>query len=265
MESIPLAPEMPAFAFPIFADWPVEAIVSTRRGGVSQPPFNTLNFSLARGDAPEAVRTNLTRFVQAVGFRRGDLVIARQVRGDRIRSVTAADRGTRISGTDGLMTSTPDLPLLTLYADCVPIVAYDPVRHVLGVCHAGWQGTTQRIAFQLMHRMARVFGSAPADCLCALGPSIGPASYEVGEPVIGKIRLSQRDPDNLLRSSHRPGHAYLDLWRANRDQLVDAGVNPDNVAISGMDTAQSTDLFFSHRGEAGQCGLFGMLCWLRPR
>ncbi len=264
MQALQLTPSLPAFAFDIFADWPLAAVVSTRHGGVSPPPWDTLNFSLARGDSRAAVSTNLARFLQANGFQRADIVMAGQIRADRIVRVTSRDRGQRLPGVDGLITDEPRLPLLTLYADCVPVVIYDCVRHVLGVCHAGWQGTTRRIAAKLLRELQRRFGTRAAQCLCALGPSIGPASYEVGPSVIQEVHASQRQPEKLLRPSARPAHAYLDLWDANRRQLLEAGVPPANVDVCGIDTAQRTDLFFSHRAEKGQCGLFGMLCWLEP-
>lgn len=262
MQALQLTPSLPAFAFDIFADWPIAAVVSTRHGGVSQPPWDTLNFSVARGDSREAVVINRDRFLQANGFGPDDVVIAGQIRSDHICRVKAQDRGQRLPGVDGLITDEPRLPLLTLYADCVPVVVYDPVQHVLGVCHAGWQGTTLRIAAKLLQELHLAFGTRARHCLCALGPSIGPTSYEVGPSVIQEVQSSQRHPEQLLCPSPRPHHAYLDLWDANRQQLLEAGVSRTNVDICGIDTAQHTDLFFSHRAEKGQCGLFGMLCWL---
>ncbi len=262
MQTLQLTPSLPALAFDIFTDWPVRAVVSTRQGGVSQPPWDTLNFSLARGDSRKAVRTNLTRFLAANGFSRTAVVIAGQIRADHIVRAGPGDRGQRLPGVDGLITDEVCLPLLTLYADCVPIVVYDRVRHVLGVCHAGWQGTTRRIAAKLLQELHQTFGTHAAHCLCALGPSIGPTSYEVGPDVITRVHSSQSHPETLLHPSGRPAHAFLDLWEANRRQLLEMGVPPACVEVCGMDTAQHTDLFFSHRAEQGQCGLFGMLCWL---
>lgn len=262
MHPVQLTPDLPAYRFDIFAGWPLEALVSTRRGGVSPPPWNSLNFSLMRGDSRPRVRTNLARFCQASGVRMQDVIIAGQIRGDCIQAVSARHRGQRIQSTDGLATDTQHLPLLTLYADCVPVVAYDTHRHVLGVCHAGWQGTTARIAAKLMQALRQTFGTDPRHCLCALGPSIGPDSYEIGPEVIQAVQAHLPQADSLLRPSARPGHAFLDLWQANCHQLMEAGVQADNVEVSHINTARHTDTFFSHRAERGQCGLFGMLCWL---
>ena len=263
MQSLQFSPDLPAFQFNVFQGHPVHAIVSTRQGGVSPAPWDSLNFSVMRGDDPRNVRANLSRFAHACGFDRGDIVLARQVRRNDIQSVTDQHRGQRVPKVDGLMTDVPRLPLLTLYADCVPIVAYDTANHVLGVCHAGWQGTTLQIARKLVQYLSKAYGTDPADCLCGIGPSIGPDSYEVGPDVIARVRSELPGAESLLRPAKRRGHAYLDLWKANLDQLVAAGVPVTQTEVSGMDTAQMTDIFFSHRAEKGQCGLFGLLCWLQ--
>lgn len=262
MQSVPLTPTLPAYGFDILAEWPVSAFVSTRQGGVSPAPWNTLNFSAARGDDPRNVRQNLSLFAAACGFSRRELVVAGQIRADGIQQVGPRHKGCRLPGQDGLTTNAERVPLFTVYADCVPVVAYDKRRHALGVCHAGWQGTTRRIARKLMAFLQRAFGARPQDCLCALGPSIGPASYEVGPTVIEAVQARLAPADAWLRPAARPGHAYLDLWQANCAQLMEAGVPARQIEISRLDTAQRTDVFFSHRAEKGRCGLFGMLCWL---
>ncbi len=256
---------LPAYQFELLADWPVEACVSTRAGGVSEPPFDSLNFSTRRGDTEAAVGTNIERFSRACGFRREDLVWAGQIRSDAVCEATDVHRGTRLAGTDGLVTSEVRLPLMTLYADCVPIVIYDTVHHRLGVAHAGWQGTVKRIAEQLLQQLGRRYGTIPADCVAGLGPSIGPDSYEIGDDVIQLVRATQEDADSLLRPSVREGRAYFNLWEANRRQLATGGVPGNRIEIGGLDTAALPDTFFSHRTARGRCGLFGMLCWLEPR
>lgn len=256
---------LPAYQFELLAGWPVAACVSTRRGGVSDPPFDSLNFSTRRGDSEAAVGANIERFSRACGFRREDLVWAGQIRSDAVCEATDAHRGTRLAGTDGLVTSEVRLPLMTLYADCVPIVLYDTVHHRLGVAHAGWQGTVKRIAERLLQQLGRRYGTIPADCVAGLGPSIGPDSYEIGDDVIQRVRTTQEDADSLLRPSARAGKAYFDLWEANRRQLATGGVPRDRIEVSGLDTAGLPNEFFSHRAARGRCGLFGMLCWLEPR
>ncbi len=257
------APALPTFQFDVFQGHPVRAVVSTRKGGVSPAPWDSLNFSVMRGDDPRNVGTNLCRFVQACGFDRDDIVLARQIRENHIQAVTDRHRGQRVPGVDGLTTAVPELPLMTLYADCVPVVAYDTARHVLGVCHAGWQGTTLQIARNLIQCLSQTYGTDPADCLCGIGPSIGPDSYEVGPDVIARVCSELPTAERLLRPAAKREHAYLDLWQANLDQLVMAGVPVTQIEVSGMDTAQMTDVFFSHRAEKGRCGLFGLLCWLQ--
>ena len=263
MQILNLKPDLPAYQFDVFQGKRVSAVVSTRKGGVSPKPWNSLNFSILRGDSPENVRTNLDLFAGACGFGRDDLVMARQVRGNIVKAVGNEHRGQRIEGVDGLMTDVAQLPLLTLYADCVPIVIYDSENHILGVCHAGWQGTTLQIARKLIQSLSRLFGTDPAKCFCGIGPSIGPESYEIGSEVIAEVRRELSEADNLLRPAEKSGHAYLNLWQANLNQVVDAGIPIGQTEVSGMDTAQMTKTFFSHRAERGYCGLFGLLCWLQ--
>ena len=263
MNLVQIAPDLPAFRFEVFRGLSVGVLVSTRNGESVLPPWNSLNFSVKRGDTSQNVRTNLNRFAKACGFNRGDFVMARQVRGSKIQPVTESNRGQRIEEVDGLITDVTGLPLLTLYADCVPVVVYDPNKHVLGVCHAGWQGTTLQISRKLIQCLTDSYGIDPGDCRCGIGPSIGPESYEIGPDVLAIVRRELPNADSLLRPARRNGHAYFDLWKANQDQLVAAGVPASQTEICGMDTAQLTDVFFSHRAEKGRCGLFGMVCWLR--
>lgn len=263
MQILDLKPDMPAYQFDLFQNQPVSALVSTRKGGVSPEPWNSLNFSILRGDSPQNVRANLDLFVGACGFGRDELVMARQVRGSEIQAVGEEHRGQRIAGVDGLITNVPFLPLLTLYADCVPIVVYDSAKHALGVCHAGWQGTTLQITRNLINSLSRMYGTVPSKCFCGIGPSIGPDSYEIGSDVISRVRSQLPAADNLLRPAGKSGHAYLDLWKANQNQLVDSGIPLAQTEISGLDTAQMTETFYSHRAERGNCGLFGLLCWLQ--
>lgn len=242
----------------------VQAHVSTRHSGVSPEPWHSLNLSIARGDTRERVEANRDRLTTAIGVDTQKLVRCRQVHSTGVAKVDLHDANSWIDGTDGLVTDTPDLPLLLLFADCTPILLYDPIHHALGVCHAGWRGTVNGMAVATLWAMQAAYDTNPHDVIVCLGPSIGPASYEVGTDVWKMAHAKLTDAERLFTFPNGPDHnPYFDLWQANVSQLVDAGIPQAQIEVSGIDTVQSTDDFFSHRAEQGRCGLFSMIAWLQ--
>lgn len=246
----------------------VQAHVSTRHGGVSPAPWATLNFSVSRGDAPERVEKNRGLLAEAVGISPDNVVRCHQVHGTRVAKVDWTDAGQSKAQTDGLITDAEALPLAWVFADCVPVLLFDPVQRVLGGCHAGWRGTVNGVAVATLWAMQAAYGTNPAHVLACIGPSIGPHSYQVGPDVVemarAKLKRAERfiiqpDGSESFRASQR---AYFDLWQANAAQLIEEGVEASNVEISQIDTARNTRDFYSHRAEKGQCGLFCMVAWL---
>jgi YfiH family protein len=245
---------------------PVAAHISTRHGGVSPEPWHSLNFSILRGDEPERVHENQRRLANALGISAASVVSCQQVHGTSIAKVDPDDAGARITGCDGLITDAVDLPLSLVFADCVPLLIYDPVHHALGAVHAGWRGTLNGAATALLWAMQAAYDSQPSQVHVCIGPSIGPQSYEVGAEVVALAEA--RLPDTAAVLSHPNGvgsSAHLDLWLANLQLLVQAGVAPEQVEIAGIDTAQNTIDFYSHRVEAGRCGLFALVTWLHSQ
>ena len=241
----------------------VHAHVSTRHGGVSPAPWNTLNFSVKRGDTPENVRENRVRFAAAAGVDAERIVSCQQVHGTGIAKVDANDAGQVQTDSDGLMTDTPGLPLALVFADCVPVLIYDPVKAALGLVHAGWRGTVNGAAATLVWAMQAAYSTDPAQLIACIGPSIGPESYQVGPDVVEMAQAKLRKPQRFFHYPDGPdANPTFDLWQANAAQLIEAGVDPANIEISRIDTAQNTQDFYSHRPEKGQCGLFSMIGWL---
>ena len=254
------------YTFDSLANQPVTAHVSTRHGGVSPAPWNTLNFSVKRGDESARVQENRQRFADAVGVNWRDVVYGHQVHGTTVAKVESSDAGRWFDATDGLITDAIGLPLSWVFADCVPVLLYDPVHHALGGCHAGWRGTVNGAAAATLWAMQAAYGSEPAQLLACIGPSIGPSSYEVGPEVVQMAQAKLPRPARFFRYPNGPAqNAYFDLWQANAEQLIQAGIPAAQIEISAIDTAQSTNDFFSHRAEHGQCGLFAMLAWLTER
>lgn len=253
------------YSFDLLAGFPVSAHVSTRHGGVSPAPWDSLNFSVRRGDEPERVSTNRARLAEALHLDAARVVTCRQVHGVTTVAVAESDAGCLQEGADGLATVAAELPLSLVFADCVPVVLYDPGNHALGVCHAGWRGTVQGAAVAALEAMVSAFGTCPAEVIAGIGPSIGPASYEVGDEVLTAARQSAYGADRHVLYPDGSGRPHFDLWSANAEQLLQAGVPARQIEVSGLDTATNLQDFFSHRAERGQCGLFSMVAWLHPR
>lgn len=254
-----------AYAFKSFARLPLQAHISARHGGVSPSPWRSLNFSYGRGDERARVKENFSRFCAALGQDPRLAVRTRQVHGTRVSRVDWKHAGTRRDRCDALITAAVGLPLFLVFADCVPVVLYDARRHALGVCHSGWRGTVQGAARATLRAMEETFGARAGDVAAAIGPSIGPESYEVGEEVWTAAIAGLTDAGRYFRSPDGRGTgACFDLWRANADQLEEAGVERERIELAGIDTARTTHEFFSHRAEKGECGLFGLLAWLEP-
>jgi hypothetical protein len=244
----------------------VHAHVSTRHGGVSPAPWRSLNFSVLRGDDPARVAENRRRLAAALGYDSGHAIGCRQVHGTGVAKVDWADAGAWQEGADGLVTDAVGLPLSLVFADCVPVILYDPRHHALGVCHAGWRGTVNGAAAAALWAMQAAYDTDPAAVIAGIGPSIGPASYEVGQEVVELASARLAAPAQLFHYPNGPdSRPHFDLWAANRNQLLEAGVPAAQIEVAGIDTAQNTDDFFSHRAERGQCGLFSLVAWLDRR
>lgn len=250
----------------------VRAVFTARHGGVSHPPYESLNLGYHVGDDPEAVTENRSRAAALAGGTLDDLVAAEQVHGDRVEviSVDHRGRGARgqagsIPGADALITAEPGVVISMYYADCVPIFLAAPGKRVgprLGVgglAHAGWKGTVARIGERTVEAMAGNFGVRPEDIVCAIGPSIGPCCYEVDQPVLKPLRLAFPEKWETLVRLRDGGKAMLNLWEANRLALLAAGVRAENIVVAGLCTACRTDLFYSHRTEKGWTGRMAAL------
>jgi YfiH family protein len=219
-----------------------------------------LNTGHTVGDNLEHVRENHERICKALGIRCREMVSPHQVHSATVQVVGAGDRGRVCEGTDALVTDTPGVYLMLRFADCVPVLFYDPVRRAVGLAHAGWRGTVACIARETVRRMVDVFGCRPADIRAGIGASIGPCCYEVGDEVVDAVRAVFPDAPHLL-SHQGSGRWHLDLWAANRYQLGLEGVT--EIEVAGLCTACRTDEWFSHRAEKGRTGRLGAVIGLR--
>jgi len=233
--------------------------VFTRLGGVSAPPFATLNTGSTVGDAPAAVLENRRRICRALDVAPEAVATGFQVHGTQVALIGPQDRGCVQPAIDILLTDRPGIPLMQRFADCVPLLLYDPLQPALGLAHAGWRGTVQQVALTAVRAMTQAFGSRPETIIAGVGPSIGPCCYQVGPEVAAQVRNTFRNDSESLLTQHGDRH-HLDLWQANRRQLEIAGVR--QIEVAGLCTACRTDEFFSHRAEKGRTGRFGLLAVL---
>ena len=235
-------------------------LVTTRFGGVSASPYNALNLGFHVDDDPEHVKENRMRVLAAAGVPSASLTTAKQVHGARVAVVTAdtvgsgaVDYASALEATDALVTDVPGACLMVFVADCVPILLFDPARKVAAAVHAGWKGTELSIAERAVETMRREFGSDPGGILAGIGPSIGPCCYQVGPEAAARFEAV----GGLLSRIMPDGRAHLDLWEANRLQLVKAGLREEVIECSRMCTRCRSDLFFSARAAVGPTGRFG--------
>lgn len=230
----------------------------TRLGGRSSGPYTGLNLGGAVGDRAEAVATNHQRAFDALGISARQVVSPQQIHGNCVARVTDRDGGTVIPQTDALITNQTNVALLLRFADCAPVLLYDPIHHAIGLAHAGWRGVAASIPPATVTAMTAHFDSDPAALWAGIGPAIGPDHYIVGHEVVSAIQETL-SPGIDVATPHRAAW-LLDLAGAIEAQLHAAGVT--RVDRSDICTACHTDEWYSHRAEAEKTGRFGVLVML---
>ena len=257
---------------------------STRSGGVSElADEKVLNLSFTEWDGRENVEENRRRLQGALGASDFALTTMKQIHSDAIHVFRAAPRHAR-SG-DASATNQTGLLLAVLTADCVPVLLVDPRQRAVAAIHAGWRGTLARITEKTVGGMQLEFSSRPQDLLAAIGPSIGPCCYEVGADFVPKFSAqfadaaeyfdearSGEEPNplqwlNMAPPGHQPPPkpVHLDLRKANRSQLLAAGLHAQNIFESNLCTGCRTDLFFSYRKEGARSGRLLSVVGIRDR
>jgi len=224
--------------------------MSTRSGGISRDKHESLNLGLmADKDNPDRTLENRRRFFNAVGVSMDQLATFRQIHSDIVEKVEAS--GIHDTGADGVITKKEDIVLLTLAADCVPVIIADPVTRALAVIHSGWRGTAKRIVAKAAERMEKEYGSQAEDLWVGIGPAIGECCYEVSREVFEETWKSTRS--SKIANSENP---HLDLRMVIREQLLEIDVPEKQILIAKHCTQCESDRFFSHRaGAGGRCGL----------
>lgn len=228
----------------------------TRRGGVSQGDYKSLNMSFNEGDEDNHVLQNWGRLAAAFDISLEQFLVVNQVHKDDIFIVKPY--GGYFSSRaeldyDAIITNRADLAICVKTADCVPVFIVDRAKKVIAAVHAGWRGSALGISAKAVRLLRANYGSSPQDMLAAIGPSIGPCCYQVDKVVADEF-LNLHNHELFLSTGKKAGKWTLNLAEANRRQLVESGIGEANIDVSDLCTVCNQDRFFSHRGSGGITG-----------
>lgn len=235
-------------------DCNISHFITTRHGGVSSGSYASFNPGEYSGDDPGAVRINRKLLSDAIGVSPERIIAPFQVHGTVIRaiescfpSLSAEDRQIYLQGVDALVTDVPGICMAVSTADCVPVLVYAPDRKVVAAIHAGWRGTVQQIVAKTIRFMVSQYAADPALMKAGIGPAIGREAFEVGDEVAEAFREAGADMSRIMERSATTGKAHVDLWEANRLQLLEAGLPATQIEVAGICTFTNHNDFFSAR------------------
>ena len=224
---------------------------TTRHGGVSTGNYASLNCTPYTGDDPDSVRRNQERLLNLLPQRPQALIIPWQTHGTRVLAIDSGflsageeQRHALLQGVDALVTDLPGICLCISTADCIPVLLYDKKHQAIAAVHAGWRGTVNFIIGHALERMRILYGTDGADTFAAIGPGISLDAFEVGDEVYEAFRLAGFPMERIARKQEK---WHLDLWEANRLQLLDFGVPSSAIELCGICTYAQCEDFFSAR------------------
>lgn len=236
----------------------ISCFSTTRHGGCSKGNYASFNCNGYCGDEAEDVARNRELLCRSLAPVPVELVIPHQTHSTHVRVVDAAyinrneeDRTGLLEEVDALVTDIPGYCLCISTADCVPILLYDKRNHVVAAIHAGWRGTVMRIVEKTFSVMAEQYGSQGKDIIACMGPGISVEAFEVGDEVYDTFRKAGFDMNLIARKETK---WHIDLWEANRGQLLSHGVKFENIEISGICTYHNNEDFFSARRQGINSG-----------
>lgn len=232
---------------------------STREGGVSDGCYSSMNFRFHCDDTRENVLKNFEIMADTLGMDYNKLVLSKQVHEDVIHTVTEDDFGNGIvrenkfESVDALITDKKGIPMVTLFADCVPLFFLDKKLGVAALAHSGWKGTVKRIGQKTIEKMKRDYGSCAEDILTAIGPSIQECHFEVGDEV-AEIFIKEFGEDTAVKYGEK---YHVNMQKAIEKQFIESGILKENIDNCGICTYCNSDLLFSHRKTNGKRGNLG--------
>lgn len=231
---------------------------TTRLGGVSEGQFASMNLGFGTGDKEENVSENYKIMAEKLNIKIEDIVETDQTHTNNIRYVTEKDKGRAMkepdyTNVDGLFTDKKNIALMTFHADCTPLFFYDPIKEVIGMAHAGWRGTLQNIAGEMVKAFINDFNCDAANIKSVIGPSLGSCCFEVDKDVADMFISADKKYKDFMKIKGEKYH--FDLWEINKYNMIKEGMKESNIEISGLCSKCHNDLLFSHRGQKGKRGL----------
>jgi polyphenol oxidase len=245
----------------------VKTCFSSRVGGVSTDEYACMNLGYKSGDTSSNIDKNISVLCKSTGIRLEDLVLSDQIHSDKCKIVGSGDRGkgifkdSDIVGVDALITNNKNTAICIFTADCLPVFLFDTINEVIAVCHAGWRGIVNEILIKSINIMCTNFGSKPEHILAAIGPSIGPCCFSVGEEVITEFRKVFENIDCLVTKDNNK--CSINLWNAGIEQLVTSGIFRSNITNSQLCTSCNSNHFYSYRRDNSKTGRMISILQLR--
>lgn len=252
------------FTFENLSRFPeITHFVSTRKGGISEKNFASLNTGFHVGDDNFRVSQNRRILADSLGIDLEKFTFANQCHSANVaivdssgKSCGAFDKTDALPNTDGMITNVSEICLGVQVADCVPVLLYDPDNRVIASLHAGWKGAIKKIAKEAVNKMVHHYGSKAENIYAGLGPSNGPCCYEVGEDVFREALKAFGSAKDIVMPGKQKGKYFFDQWRANFRLLTEAGIKPEHIEIAEICTQCRHEEFFSNRVLEGVSGRF---------
>lgn len=240
---------------------------TTRVGGISNAPFDTLNLGLSRNEPLSHMQRNFHILADAYSLDYDTFAVVNHEHGSNVLRVDKNDCGSRLTKdalpySDGMITNDPGITLITSHADCSAVFLYDPIKRCIGLAHAGWKGTLKRVGQQLAHKLISEFDCNPTDIIAAIGPCICFDCFEV-QAELAKEFVKKFGVDEIAKPGRtgKKGKAYVDIEAVLSLQLLEAGIRKENLSIMHLCTLERKDLFYSYRRDGIDTG--SMVSYMR--
>ncbi|MCK5028816.1 MAG: peptidoglycan editing factor PgeF [Bacteroidales bacterium] len=224
---------------------------TTRIGGVSSKRLESLNLGYTVNDNPKNVTQNLDSLAKSLLFEKEQMVSPKQTHSKNIGIVNSSKD--LFPDKDALITNKSEICIFIRTADCVPILLYDPIQKAIAAIHSGWKSTIQEISKHTIELMQKEFGTKPENLIAGVGPSIGPEVYEVGIEVTQMFH-KQFGVDHMVNPIKNSNKYLLNLWKANKQILLDSGIPENQIEIAKICTYTNPELFYSARRDGVKTG-----------
>ncbi|HBC76509.1 MAG: hypothetical protein A2008_01705 [Candidatus Wallbacteria bacterium GWC2_49_35] len=238
-------------------------LFTTRRGGVSDGRYSSLNMGYSTADAKENIYKNRALVLDEFKLNIDRMVSSDQVHGTILRSVSSAKEDA--GQCDGIFTCARQVVLSMYFADCTPLYFYDAAKSAIGLSHAGWRGTAGDIASMSIKFMESEYGSRAEDITAVIGPSIGPCCFEVGAEVTAEFEDKLRNinvKEYITAAEGGGGKHHIDLKSVNRELLLKSGLKKENIHTHLICTSCAGDVFYSYRRDRCDTGRMAALAFL---